>query len=99
MEVLHTQNIIGQNTVVLIYTYLLFEYVFVGPDKWVEDFPVANGPRQSPINIVPKEAQYDSSLKALKLKYDPSNARGILNNGHSFQVDFVDDTDSSSKHS
>lgn len=47
---------------------------------------------------MPKEIQYDSSLKALKLKYDPSNAKGILNNGHSFQVDFVDDTDSSSKH-
>ncbi|XP_047446438.1 carbonic anhydrase isoform X1 [Mugil cephalus] len=66
-----------------------------GPDKWAENFPVANGPRQSPINIVPKEAQYDSSLKPLKLKYDPSNAKGILNNGHSFQVDYVDDTDSS----
>lgn len=46
---------------------------------------------------MPKEAQYDSSLKALKLKYDPSDATGILNNGHSFQVNFVDDTDSSSK--
>lgn len=71
----------------------------VGPDKWAEDFPVANGPRQSPINIAPMEAQYDSSLKALKLRYDRSNAKSILNNGHSFQVDFVDDTDSSSKHS
>lgn len=73
--------------------------IFSGPDKWGDDFPVANGPRQSPIDIVPKEVQYDSTLKALKLKYDPSNAKGILNNGHSFQVDFVDDTDSSSKHS
>ncbi|XP_022616769.1 carbonic anhydrase-like isoform X1 [Seriola dumerili] len=69
--------------------------LFLGPDKWVQDFPVADGPRQSPINIVPREAQYDSSLKALKLKYDPSNATGILNNGHSFQVDFLDDTDTS----
>ncbi|XP_075935053.1 carbonic anhydrase [Anarhichas minor] len=66
-----------------------------GPDKWAEDFPLANGPRQSPINIVPKEAKYDSTLKPLKIKYDPSNANGILNNGHSFQVDYVDDTDSS----
>jgi len=73
-------------------------FKFIGPDKWAENFPIANGPRQSPINIVPKEAQYDPSLKALKIKYDPSNAKGILNNGHSFQVDFVDDTDSSSKH-
>ncbi|KAG7503751.1 carbonic anhydrase-like [Solea senegalensis] len=66
-----------------------------GPHKWAEDFPVANGARQSPIDIVPKEAQYDSSLRALKLRYDPSNAKSILNNGHSFQVDFVDDSDTS----
>uniref|UniRef100_A0A665VLF5 Carbonic anhydrase n=3 Tax=Echeneis naucrates TaxID=173247 RepID=A0A665VLF5_ECHNA len=66
-----------------------------GPDKWVQDFPVADGPRQSPINIVPREAQYDPSLKPLMLKYDPANTKGILNNGHSFQVDFIDDTDSS----
>ena len=72
-------------------------YVFIGPDKWGAEYPVADGPRQSPINIVPKEAQYDSSLRPLKLKYDPSNANGILNNGHSFQVDCVDDMDSSSK--
>lgn len=78
------------------YTHVL-NTVFLGPEKWAENFPLANGPRQSPINIVPKETQYDPSLKALKLKYDPSNAKGILNNGHSFQVDFVDDTDSSSK--
>ena len=75
----------------------MFKYVFVGPEKWGEDFPVANGPRQSPINIVPKEAQYDSTLKSLKLKYDPSNAKGILNNGHSFQVDYEDDANNSSK--
>lgn len=70
---------------------------FTGPAQWVKDFPIADGPRQSPINIMPMEAQYDPSLKALKLNYDQSNAKGILNNGHSFQVDFVDDTDSSSK--
>lgn len=70
---------------------------FTGPDQWAKDFPIADGPRQSPINIVPMEAPYDPSLKALKLNYDQSNAKGILNNGHSFQMDFVDDTDSSSK--
>ncbi|XP_077392153.1 carbonic anhydrase [Festucalex cinctus] len=66
-----------------------------GPDKWEEGFPIANGPRQSPINIVPKETQFSPSLKPLKLKYDPSNSMGILNNGHSFQVDYSDDVDSS----
>ncbi|CAJ1087241.1 carbonic anhydrase-related protein [Xyrichtys novacula] len=66
-----------------------------GPDKWEIEYPIANGPRQSPIDIIPREAQFDSSLKALKLRYDPSNSTGILNNGHSFQVDFTDDKDSS----
>ncbi|XP_049603455.1 carbonic anhydrase [Syngnathus scovelli] len=66
-----------------------------GPDKWEEDFPIANGPRQSPINIVPQEAQFSPSLKPLIIKYEPSNSLGILNNGHSFQVDYLDDTDSS----
>ncbi|XP_056600274.1 carbonic anhydrase [Triplophysa dalaica] len=66
-----------------------------GPEKWEEDFPIANGPRQSPIDIVPNQAQHDPSLKLLKLKYDPATAKGILNNGHSFQVDFDDEDDSS----
>lgn len=79
-------------------SYML-DLMFVGPDQWEATFPLANGPRQSPINIVPSEAQYDSSLKPLKLSYDPSDASGILNSGKSFQVDFVDHADSSSKHS
>uniref|UniRef100_A0A3Q1IZS3 Alpha-carbonic anhydrase domain-containing protein n=1 Tax=Anabas testudineus TaxID=64144 RepID=A0A3Q1IZS3_ANATE len=59
---------------------------------------VANdGLRHFPINIITKEAKYDTSLKPLKLRY-PSNAKGILINGHSFQVDYVDNTDSSSEH-
>lgn len=66
-----------------------------GPDKWAVNFPIANGPRQSPIDIVPGKASYDAKLKPLKLKYDPANSLDILNNGHSFQVTFVDDTDSS----
>ncbi|XP_041752097.2 carbonic anhydrase-like [Coregonus clupeaformis] len=66
-----------------------------GPDKWFKGFPIANGPRQSPINIITGQASYDSALKPLNLKYDPSNSTDILNNGHSFQVGFVDDTDSS----
>ncbi|XP_008306375.1 carbonic anhydrase 1-like [Cynoglossus semilaevis] len=66
-----------------------------GPAKWVENFPIADGPRQSPIDIVPGEASYDAGLKPLSLKYDPSTCLDILNNGHSFQVTFVDDGDNS----
>ncbi|KAI4806922.1 hypothetical protein KUCAC02_017712, partial [Chaenocephalus aceratus] len=63
--------------------------------KWVSNFPIADGPRQSPIDILPGGASYDSGLKPLSLKYDPSNCLEILNNGHSFQVTFADDSDSS----
>nr|XP_055058039.1 carbonic anhydrase [Misgurnus anguillicaudatus] len=66
-----------------------------GPETWEESFPIANGPRQSPIDIVPTQAQHDPSLKRIRLKYDPAAAQSILNNGHSFQVDFADDDDSS----
>uniref|UniRef100_A0A8C5NG07 Carbonic anhydrase n=1 Tax=Gouania willdenowi TaxID=441366 RepID=A0A8C5NG07_GOUWI len=66
-----------------------------GPDRWADNFPIANGPRQSPIDIVPGQASYDAGLKPLNLQYDPSTCLEILNNGHSFQVTFIDDTDSS----
>ncbi|XP_028832472.1 carbonic anhydrase [Denticeps clupeoides] len=66
-----------------------------GPAKWCESYPIANGPRQSPIDIVPGQATYDPSLRPLTLKYDPTTSLSILNNGHSFQVDFSDDGDKS----
>lgn len=66
-----------------------------GPDKWCHNYPIANGPRQSPIDIVPRQASYDPKLKPLKIKYDPSTCLEILNNGHSFQVTYIDDTNSS----
>lgn len=72
------------------------KHVILGPDKWADNFPIANGPRQSPIDIAPAKASYDAGLKPLNLKYDPSTCLDILNNGHSFQVTFVDDSDSSS---
>lgn len=81
------------NTVIITFVWL---YTFLGPEKWADNFPIANGPRQSPIDILPGAAAYDAGLKPLKLKYDPSTCQEILNNGHSFQVTFVDDTDSSS---
>lgn len=67
-----------------------------GPDKWCEKFEIANGTRQSPIDIQTSGASYDKSLKPLKLHYDPSTSLEILNNGHSIQVTFADDDDSSS---
>ncbi|KAI1243487.1 hypothetical protein IHE44_0001111 [Lamprotornis superbus] len=58
-------------------------------------FPIANGERQSPIDICCKSAKYDSSLKPLSFSYDASTARNIVNNGHSFNVEFDDSSDKS----
>ncbi|KAM9440177.1 carbonic anhydrase [Clarias gariepinus] len=66
-----------------------------GPAKWVEHFPIADGPRQSPINIVPGQVQFDQTLKPLKFQYHASTSKDILNNGHSFQVTFLDEDDCS----
>lgn len=71
-------------------------FVIAGPHTWHEKFPIANGPRQSPIDIVTSEAEYDPKLRPLKLHYDPSVSLDIINNGHSVQVTFADDKDASS---
>ncbi|XP_039697894.1 carbonic anhydrase 13 isoform X4 [Pteropus medius] len=66
-----------------------------GPIHWKEFFPIAEGDRQSPIEIKTEEARYDSSLQPLSIQYDPRSARIISNNGHSFSVDFDDTEDKS----
>uniref|UniRef100_A0A2R8MFS0 Carbonic anhydrase 3 n=1 Tax=Callithrix jacchus TaxID=9483 RepID=A0A2R8MFS0_CALJA len=69
-----------------------------GPIHWNEFFPIADGDRQSPIEIKAKEVKYDSSLRPLSIKYDPSSAKIISNSGHSFNVDFDDTEDKSVLH-
>ncbi|KYO48337.1 carbonic anhydrase 13 isoform A [Alligator mississippiensis] len=61
-----------------------------GPSHWKEVFPVANGDRQSPIDIKTTEAKYDPSLRPISPNYDPTSAKVILNNGHSTSVEFDD---------
>ncbi|XP_039236923.1 carbonic anhydrase 13-like isoform X2 [Pipra filicauda] len=68
-----------------------------GPAHWKEVFPVANGDRQSPIDIKTEETKYDPSLRPLNPNYDPASAKIILNNGHSTSVEF-DDTINRSGH-
>lgn len=59
-----------------------------GPDNWCNVAPAARGLRQSPIDIKPSEATFDSSLKTrpFKITYKPENCEKIFNNGHSVQV-------------
>jgi hypothetical protein len=64
-----------------------------GPEHWHKDFPIANGERQSPIDIDTKTAKHDPALKPLTTSYDQAVSRKILNNGHSFNVEFDDSKD------
>ncbi|XP_064409851.1 carbonic anhydrase 13 isoform X2 [Latimeria chalumnae] len=66
-----------------------------GPSHWHERFQNALGKYQSPINIVSQDAQFDPCLQPLQLSYDPTTAKVLSNNGHSFQVDFEDTEDKS----
>ncbi|KAI5255476.1 Carbonic Anhydrase 2 [Manis pentadactyla] len=61
-----------------------------GPENWHKDFPIAKGERQSPIDIDNKAANYDPSLKPLHISYEQAASRRIINNGHSFNVEFDD---------
>ncbi|XP_069813518.1 carbonic anhydrase 13-like isoform X1 [Dendropsophus ebraccatus] len=66
-----------------------------GPEVWHELFPLANGERQSPIDIITNAAVYDPSLSPFSTDYDPSSAKVIMNSGHTFSVEFDDAEDKS----
>lgn len=68
-----------------------------GPSQWHKLFPIAQGDRQSPINIVSSQAVYSPSLKPLELSYEACRSVSITNNGHSVQVDFNDNDDRTGK--
>ncbi|KAF6076763.1 carbonic anhydrase 7 [Phyllostomus discolor] len=66
-----------------------------GPSQWHKLYPIAQGYRQSPINIVSSQAVYSPSLKPLELSYEACTSISIANSGHSVQVDFIDSDDRS----
>ncbi|NXG85681.1 CAH1 anhydrase, partial [Stercorarius parasiticus] len=51
---------------------------------------IANGDRQSPIDIQTKEVKKDASLGLLQITWKPSTCKEIINVGHSFHVNFED---------
>ncbi|KAF5895627.1 carbonic anhydrase 7, partial [Clarias magur] len=67
----------------------------IGPSAWYKSYPIAQGARQSPINIVPEEAVYDSRLPGISINYDNCTSLTISNNGHSVVVEFEDMDDRS----
>uniref|UniRef100_A0A3Q3L2H2 Carbonic anhydrase n=1 Tax=Mastacembelus armatus TaxID=205130 RepID=A0A3Q3L2H2_9TELE len=66
-----------------------------GPSVWHKNYPVAQGNRQSPIDIVPHQALHDPSLGPVVLNYDQCTSMNITNNGHSVVVQFDDSDDRS----
>lgn len=56
-----------------------------GPDKWNKLFTIADGYRQSPIDIVSSQAAYDENLTStpLKMTYSDEKELAITNTGHS----------------
>ncbi|XP_030060331.1 carbonic anhydrase 7 [Microcaecilia unicolor] len=61
-----------------------------GPSEWHRSFSIAEGDRQSPIDIVPSQATYNPSLKPLVVSYELCTSLSISNNGHSVMVNFED---------
>ena len=72
-------------------------YFLAGPHVWQKYAPIANGQRQSPINIEPAKCVFDSNLRAnpLTYKYDPNKATSLVNTGMSAQIKY--DSEGSSK--
>ncbi|XP_054026025.1 carbonic anhydrase 7 isoform X2 [Dryobates pubescens] len=64
-----------------------------GPSEWHKTYPIAQGNRQSPIDIVSARAVYDPSLKPLVISYESCTSLSISNNGHSVMVEFEDTDD------
>lgn len=60
-----------------------------GPEKWHENFPLANGVRQSPVNIVTSSTKTsnDLSMNPLRWKYVPDNTKCLINPGYCWRVD------------
>lgn len=65
----------------------------IGPSEWHRYFPIAQGERQSPINIVANQAVFNANLKPLVVSYDQCTSIDISNNGHSVMVEFDDNDD------
>ncbi|NXL91157.1 CAH7 anhydrase, partial [Alectura lathami] len=64
-----------------------------GPSEWHKSFPIAQGNRQSPIDIISAKAVYDPSLMPLVISYESCTSLSISNNGHSVMVEFEDTDD------
>ncbi|RLV96436.1 hypothetical protein DV515_00012608 [Chloebia gouldiae] len=63
------------------------------PSEWHKAYPIAQGNRQSPIDIDSARAVYDPSLQPLVISYESCTSLSISNTGHSVMVEFEDTDD------
>lgn len=89
------RNKVGSDTFVLQWCFegVIFSYSgATGPDKWGTLSPqfraCSNGKHQSPINIVRKQAIWNSNLRPLEIDYTPTNAT-LVNNVYNIMVCFI----------
>lgn len=59
-----------------------------GPSTWGENFPLANGPRQSPIDIQTDNSTLDQSLTPLRYEYS-KKSKTLVNTGAGWKVTVV----------
>ncbi|XP_004474816.1 carbonic anhydrase 2 [Dasypus novemcinctus] len=64
-----------------------------GPEHWHKTFPLADGERQSPVDIDTAAVKHDPALQPLSIHYEEASSQKILNSGHSFSVEFDDSQD------
>ena len=60
-----------------------------GPENWPQNFPLANGVRQSPVNITTSTTTTSTDLSAnpLRWTYVPENSKCLINPGYCWRVD------------
>ena len=60
----------------------------LGPEEWSTKYPLCGGTKQSPINVVTRNTEYDSKMLPINIEYSADIARleekwEITNEGHS----------------
>ena len=78
----------------LIYGHLYILPLSSGPCNWPKFFPVGNGKRQSPIDILTDKAKHDPNLKPVNVSYPTFNKASLTHNGLSFVFTPEDENDS-----
>ena len=68
---------------------IIYASLIPGPEKWHEKFPLANGVRQSPVNIITSQTKQSTDLQVnpLRWTYVPENVKCLINPGYCWRVD------------